>query len=61
MIAAGIRTDAQADVARVAGVDPWEVEIGLEVEARVERLAEDPEDAQPVVVFYPASKGDGAK
>lgn len=39
---------------RVGGLDPWEVEIGLDVAARVERLAEEPEDAQPVVVFYPA-------
>jgi uncharacterized OB-fold protein len=41
-------------LARVAGMDPWKVEIGLDVVGRVERLAEDAEDAQPVVVFYPA-------
>ena len=41
-------------LSRVAGLDPWTVEIGLEVKARIERLPEEPEDAQPVVVFYPA-------
>jgi uncharacterized OB-fold protein len=40
-------------LARVEGVDPHSVEIGMSVVGRVERLREDPEDAQPVVVFYP--------
>ncbi len=38
---------------RVLGVDPDEVEIGMAVVARIETLAEDGEDAQPVVVFGP--------
>ena len=41
-------------LARVAGIDPWKVEIGLPVSAKVERLAEDDGDSQPVVVFYPS-------
>ena len=38
---------------RVCGLSPYEVEIGMAVEARIEILPEDGEEAQPVVVFYP--------
>ncbi len=42
-------------LARVEGIDPHDVRIGLPVVGRVERLREDADvdDAQPVVVFYP--------
>lgn len=40
-------------LARVEGIDPGDVAIGMSVVARIERLREDPEDAQPLVVFYP--------
>lgn len=40
-------------LSRVVGIDPGEVEIGMAVEARVETLAEEAEEAQPLVVFYP--------
>ena len=40
-------------LARVEGIEPDAVKIGMSVVGRVERLREDPEDAQPVVVFYP--------
>lgn len=40
-------------LSRVEGVEPADVKIGMPVAARVERLREDAEDAQPLVVFYP--------
>lgn len=38
---------------QICGIDAQEVEIGMSVEARIETLSEDENDAQPVVVFYP--------
>jgi hypothetical protein len=43
-------------LARVEGVEPSAVKIGMSVLGRIERLREDPEDAQPVVVFYPEAQ-----
>lgn len=45
-------------LARVEGIPPSEVEIGLRVRARIEPLREDAgsSDAQPVVVFYPEAQ-----
>jgi len=41
---------------RIEGIAPEDIRIGMDVVARVERLREDPEDAQPVVVFYPENR-----
>jgi len=41
-------------MSRVAGMDPWKVEIGMKVTAKIEVIPEDEgkEDPQPLVVFY---------